>query len=288
LEKTASRAGTPVIICDFSPPRGPDRDILAQARDLDADFISVAYSPGRSVRAEPALVAAAILHEVGRDAQRDVLFNLSPRDMNVLALQNHLVGAALLGLRNVLVVQGDPFTERERALVQPAGGLSATELIRSIKALNGGIDFKGQRLVVPTTFCVGAALDLGKGLEREARLAYRKVQAGADFFLAQPVFRVANIEAFRSHYQAVASSGLAVPVFWGVQILEKCSPSFGPLPEAIQRDLERGRSGAEIALEILGQLLAAGVRTVYLIPPILKGGARDYQAAQRVLATIKR
>jgi len=283
-ERVQQQPDRPVIICDFSPPRGPEPAVLEQARALDADFICVAYNPGKSVRADSAFVAAAIQRETGHQT----IFNLAPRDMNKLALQSHLEGAALLGLQNVVVVKGDPFSEKEQAATRPVSELRPTELIRSIKALNGGSDYKGQRLAAPTAFCIGAALDLGKGLEQEARLAHKKVQAGADFFLAQPIFDVAVVPAFQQRYRAVAGGDLTSPVFWGLQVLEKEGLSFGAVPEAMQREVDSGRPGPELALEMLERLLAAGVHTIYLVPPILRGGARNYQAAQQVLTAARR
>ncbi|MSQ32985.1 MAG: hypothetical protein EXR60_00970 [Dehalococcoidia bacterium] len=283
-ERVQQQPGRPLIICDFSPPRGPDAAVLKQARALEADFICVAYNPGKSVRADSAFVAAAIARETGHQT----IFNLAPRDMNKLALQSHLEGAALLGLQNVVVVKGDPFSEKEQASTRPVSELRPTELVRSIVALNAGSDYKGQRLAAPTTFCIGAALDLGKGLEQEARLAYKKVQAGADFFLAQPIFDVALVAAFQRRYRDVAGGDLTPPVFWGLQVLEKGGLAFGPVPEAMQRELDSGRPGPELALEMLERLLAVGVHTIYLVPPILRGGARNYQAAQQFLSAAKR
>lgn len=284
IEKLARYPGRPHIVCDFSPPRGPDRGVVEQARALDADFICVAYSPGRSVRADSASAAAIIQAESGRDA----IFNLSPRDMNRLALQGHLVGAALLGLRNVAVLQGDPFSARELELVHPVGELTSTGLISSIKALNNGTDFKGQRLTAPSAFCIGATIDLSKGIEREAQLAHKKVQAGADFFLAQAIFQEGQVDAFQERYRSLTGSDLPCPVFWGLQVLDKGSITFGSMPEKTRQDLEKGRPGPEIALELWERFSAAGVRNVYLIPPILRGGARDYVPAQQVIAAIRR
>ena len=98
------RGSQPVFVCDFSPPRSADPSVLEQARTLDADFISVAYNPGRTVRTDSAMLAASIKANLGKD----VLFTLATRDMNKLALQSHLLGARLLGLVNVVVVGGDP------------------------------------------------------------------------------------------------------------------------------------------------------------------------------------
>ena len=96
--------GRPCIICDFSPPRS-GRPVAELAASLSVDLVSVAYNPGRSVRTDSAMLASHIRKATGRE----VVFTLATRDMNVLALQSHLLGAQLLELENVIVVQGDPF-----------------------------------------------------------------------------------------------------------------------------------------------------------------------------------
>ena len=80
------------FIGDFSPPRGAGRELLSGARLLDADFICVAYNPGKAVRVDS--ISAA--YEIKRSFGREVTFNLSPRDMNRLALESRLLGAQLL------------------------------------------------------------------------------------------------------------------------------------------------------------------------------------------------
>ncbi len=274
-----SAQGRPVFLCDFSPPRGADASALQDAASLEADALCVAYAPGKSVRADSAMLAAAIKQRSGKE----VVFNLSTRDMNKLALQSHLIGAALLGLQNVLVVKGDPFTEKDLALVKDVRDFTPTGLIRAIKGMNGGLDYKGLKLRTATDFCVGASLDLSKGAEHEARLAHRKVQAGADFLVAQPVFEASKVREFSQAYEAASGGKLSVPVFWGLQVLVKDGLLFGEMPSRVRQELEQGRPGHEIALELLAQFRAAGLRAFYLIPPILRGGARDYAAAQRVL-----
>ena len=99
----------PVIICDFTPPRGTGSEYLDNARKLDVDFISVAYNPGKAVRVDSAMLAYTIKERTGKD----VLFNLATRDMNRLALESHLLGASLLGLENLLILGGDPFSRQD-------------------------------------------------------------------------------------------------------------------------------------------------------------------------------
>ena len=277
----AEKREQPVFICDFSPPRGAKPEYFDDARALEADFICVAYNPGKAVRVDS--VAAA--HEIKRVTGRDTVFNLSPRDMNRLALESRLLGAQLLGLENVVVVQGDAFTERDPSTA--VKDYTATGLIAAISRLNTGVDHKSSRLRAPTQFAVGASIDLGRGIEQEARLSRRKVEAGAQFFISQPVFTVSEMEDFLDAYSDVAPGPLAQPVFWGLQILTKEGVLFSNVPADLMRDLEQGRDGVDIALESYALFREAGVHGIYLVSPILRGGARDYTAAQRFLREVQ-
>ena len=62
---------------------------------------------------------------------------------------------------------------------------------------------------------------------------------------------------------------------------------FSSVPEGVRKDLEGGRDGTDIALELLHEFLEAGINRIYLVPPIMRGGARDYEAAQAVLEGAK-
>ena len=151
-----------------------------------------------------------------------------------------------------------------------------------------GLDYRGAALQAPTDFCVGATLDLARDLEAEAALTKRKADAGAHYFITQPIYAPDERERFLALYEETAGEPLAVPVLWGVQVLDKDGVIFGSVPAELRAQLEAGRDGTEAAAELLTALVEAGVRGFYLIPPILKGGRRDYEAAQRVLAAIGR
>src|SRR5215831_591659 len=140
---------------------------------------------------------------------------------------------AMLGLENLVVLAGDAFSERDRSQATAVADFRPTELIASIAAMNMGTDYKGSRLRCPTDFCIGASIDLTCGVAREARLAHRKAQAGAHFFLAQPIF-------------------------WGVQVLEKNGVIFSSVPPEVRRELEAGQPGTDIALALLRQVFDAG------------------------------
>ena len=273
----------PVSFVTFSPPRSGSIAEAGRA-DIPADFISVAYNPGRAVRTNSAMLAAAIKRETGRE----VVFTLATRDMNRLAIQSLMLGAQMLGLENVVVVQGDPFNERDLSLTRAANDYRPTDLIAALRSMNDGIDFRGATLRAPTSFCIGATFDLGRGIDREAALATRKVEAGADFLMSQPIFDAEDADRFRDSYQRQSGEALSVPVFYGLQILEPDGVLFSSVPGGIREELEAGRSGVELALELYGRFQDAGLRNVYLVPPIRRGGARNYDAAREFFGRARR
>ena len=266
------------IICDFSPPRSGDPGVVDQAQ-IDADFLSGAYNPGRAVRTNSAMLAAAI-----QRSGKDTVFTLATRDMNKLALQSQLLGAQILGVRNVVVVQGDPFNERDRERVASVNDYQPTGLIAAIAQMNQGLDFREGKLRTPADICIGATVDLGRGIEEEAQLAVRKVRAGAEFLITQPVFNVDHVARYRESYAYHAGKAGTLPIYFGLQILEQDGVLFSSVPESVRTELEGGRSGVDIALELYQKFQEARLNNIYLMPPIKRGGARNYEAAKEFLS----
>ena len=270
------------IMCDFSPPRSGEPNIVIQAQ-IDANLILVAYNPGKAVRTSSPMLAAAI-----QQSGKDTVFTIATRDMNKLAVQSLLLGAQTLGLQNVVVVQGDPFSDRRISGVSSVNDYRPTELIADIAMLNQGIDFKGRRLGAPTDFCIGASVDLGRGIEKEAQLALRKVQSGAEFLITQPIFDVDHVARFRESYGYHAGKAGTLPIFFGLQILENDGVVFTSVPSSIRSELERGRSGIDIALDLYQKFQDARLNNIYLMPPIKRGGIRNYDAAQEFISKVSK
>lgn len=240
-------------------------------------------------------MAAALRQQYGAKT----VFTLATRDLNRLALESLLLGAQALQLENVIVVAGDPFPASDTAAAA-VNDYRPTELIAAIARLNAGVDYRGRRLRAPTDFCIGAAVDLGPGqgqdgdsrnsIEAAAQLAVRKAQAGAHFLITQPVFDPADVGRFADAYADCAgaagdagASTPAIPIFYGVGIMETDGVSFASVPDWVQDDLAAGRSGVDIALSAWASLRAAGATDCYLVPPIRRSGARNYAAAQEFL-----
>ncbi len=271
--------GDLIFICDFSPPRGREYNDLELAQRLGAHCLSVPYSPGKSVYANSALAA----HSLRSGTGQEVAFTIATRDMNILAAQSLIVGASLLGLENVIVVRGDDFSPAELHHTKSVHDRTSTALIRSIAALNEGIDFRGRALSTPTDMCIGAVIDTGRPVESEVALTRRKIDAGAHFFVTQPQF---SSDASLRFLQAVEQSqGLRppVPIFFGIQIVAVGGRAFVPIPRDVRHKLEAGAEPADLASQTIKHFIAAGVKTFYLMPPIFPGGRRDYESARQVL-----
>lgn len=271
----ANRA--PFFICDFSPPRGAAPNGLDAAQSLGAHSLSVPYNPGKSVYANSAIAAYSLKSVTGRE----VAFTLATRDMNILAAQSLLLGAALLGLQNVIVVRGDDFTLAELRRTKPVHDRTTTSLIRSIAAMNEGTDFRGRALASPTDFCIGATIDTNRNLESEVSLTQRKIDAGAHFFITQPAFNTDLPLQFMDSCQPYWDK--KIPVFFGIQMIATGSRSFSTVPPSVRDALAAGVSPARIAVQTIDAFLNAGITTFYLMPPIFPGGARDYHSARQVL-----
>ena len=270
------------IMCDFSPPRSGEPNIVIQAQ-IDANLIFVAYNPGKAVRTSSPMLAAAI-----QQSGKDTVFTIATRDMNKLAVQSLLLGAQTLGLQNVVVVQGDPFSDRRISGVASVNDYRPTELIADIAMLNRGIDFKGRRLGAPTDFCIGASVDLGRGIEKETQLALRKEHSGAEFLITQPIFDLDHVDRFRESYGYHAGEAGTLPIFFGLQILENDGVVFTSVPPSIRSELERGRTGIDIALDLYEKFQDARLNNIYLMPPIKRGGIRNYDAAQEFISKVSK
>ena len=280
-EALRAAAGKPVLICDVSPPRGSGPGSLEEAASIDADFLSVAYNPGQSVRVNSAFTAKYISDCHGKPT----VFTLATRDMNRIAIQSLLLGASWAGLHNVVVVRGDPIRARDRDRVTTVSDYTTTGLLSDIAAMNRGLDFRGLSLSPPTSFCPGATVDIGRGFEAEASLAERKLASGARFLLCQAHFSSTDIGELQRRLSPAQGEGS--PVFAGVQILDPAGIDFGNVPDATRRELDAGRPGLDIAKELAHELWSEGITNFYVIPPIRSRGVRDYASAADLIAFIR-
>lgn len=142
------------------------------------------------------------------------LVHLTTRDHNLIGLQSEIMGLASLGIDDVLVITGDPAKVGDLPGATSVYDLHATELISYFKQYNQGISPTGRQLGRHCHFVVGAAYNPnGRTLENAAKAITRKVAAGADFIITQPIF---DPQIAKDLAAILAENQITVPVFVGV------------------------------------------------------------------------
>ena len=177
------------ISVEMDPPRGlSTHKLLAGASllaEAGADVINVADSPMARMR----MSAWAVCDVVQRKVGVETTIHFPTRGRNLLRVQGDLLAAHALGIRNIFVVMGDPTAIGDYPEAMDNYDLVPSGLIKLIKqGFNEGIDHSGTSIGQPTNFFVGAALNLcPPDMDNEIKNLHRKIKAGADFFLTQPV-----------------------------------------------------------------------------------------------------
>ncbi len=272
-------AGKFIISVEIDPPHTiSSHKLLAGASllaEVGADVINVADSPMARMRMSPWAVCHLIQEEVGLET----VLHFPTRGRNILRVQGDLLASHTLGIRNVFVVMGDPTSIGDYPEAMDNYDLVPSGLIKLIKQqLNTGVDHAGTDIGQPTAFVVGGALNLlASNPEREMRVLRRKVRAGVDFLLTQPIYQPEQAHAFLERY-AAKYGPLTVPVLVGIlplygarhaRFLHNEVPGINISPDIFARLERAGKNspaeGVQIARELIAQLRpwASGI---YLMP----------------------
>jgi homocysteine S-methyltransferase len=272
-------SGQFVIAVEMDPPRGLSTQKLLMGASLlkesGVDVIDVADSPMARMRMSPWAVCDLIQRKVGIETT----LHFPTRGRNLLRVQGDLLAAHALNIRNVFVVMGDPTAIGDYPDAMDNYDLVPSGLIKLIKqGFNAGIDHAGATIGSPTNFFTGCALDLAaKNLEREVRFLQRKIDAGADFILTQPVFESETVLNFLDFY-ASRHGQLSLPLLVGIlplfsvrhaAFLHNEVPGI-TIPGHLLRRLEAAGDAAEdegvkIAVELISQIRTK-VNGLYIMP----------------------
>jgi len=256
------------IAVEMDPPRGlSTHKLLAGASllaEAGADVINVADSPMARMR----MSAWAVCDVVQRRVSVETTLHFPTRGRNLLRVQGDLLAAHALGIRNVLVIMGDPTAIGDYPEAMDNYDLVPSGLIRLIKqGFNAGLDHSGASIGQPTNFFVGAALNLtASEPEQEIKNLHRKLSAGADFFLTQPIYRPAEGQALLQRY-ADKYGPLNKPVLVGIlplvglrhaNFLNNEVPGISIPDETLHRLEAAGEDaageGVSIAVELIEEL----------------------------------
>ena len=190
-------AGRFIVAVELLPPRGFEaQPLIERARLLKDRGIDVVNIPdGQRAGARLSALSLAVLVE--QQAGIETLLHYSCRDRNLLGIQSDLLGAHAMGLRNVLLITGDPGRVGDYPDATAVFDVDSIGLTNVVSRLNQGYDVGGQAIGRPTAFHIGVSVNPGApNLDDELRRFEYKVEAGAEFVLTRPVFDVPAFERF--------------------------------------------------------------------------------------------
>lgn len=280
-----------VVSVEVDPPRGLDAKRALAAvgllKEAGADCINVGDSPLARVRMSPIFMGILIQQQLGVET----IVHFTTRDRNRMAIHSDLVGAHLLGIRNLLCLRGDPPSVGGYNDVIGVWDINAVGLIRNIKMLNDGLDWTGKAIGQRASFFIGASVNpTAPSPEAESKLLRRKVEAGAQYLMTQAVYDLKVLETFLDR-----ASKLKLPVLVGVlpfsslghaEYLNNEVPGIVVPDSVLERMRKAGvdapAEGLAIARDIIDVARARGAG-VYVVPP-----AGRFEAISQLIADIRR
>jgi methionine synthase I (cobalamin-dependent)/5,10-methylenetetrahydrofolate reductase len=283
-----------VVSVEVNPSPGLDpKPALEAAKMLlsnGVDIVNVADGPRAMARMANMAFCSLLLREYGIEP----IMHVCGRDRNLLAQMAHLLGAHAIGIRNLVVITGDPPKVGDYPEATAVYDLDAIGLLQMASSMNRGLDPAGKPLFGgKTSFLCATGFEPGAAdFDKEVRRLEQKRAAGADFVMTQPVFQVDLVEKMLEH-----TTRLGLPVLLGVlplvsyknaEFLHNEVPGM-TIPEPIRERMRKAAAGAEARKEgvrIAREMLFAlrdRIQGAYLMPPLGK-----YELALEVLDGLKR
>jgi len=260
-------AGQRVCSVELLPPAGVKTGkIIEQSKKLKAagiDAINIPDGPRASARMSAILTSVMIEKRAGIET----VLHYTCRDRNLLGMQSDMLGAHAIGLRNMLLVTGDPPKMGTYPNATGVFDIDAIGLTNMVSRLNRGLDLGGRPIGEPTALSVGVGVNPAhRDFEYEMKRFRYKVEAGAEWCITQPVFESAALFRFLDY---IDKHKIRIPVIAGVwpllslrnAIFMKNEVPGVVIPDGIIRRMEKPqdpedakKTGVEIAREMVKEL----------------------------------
>jgi len=263
-----------VVSVEIDPPRGVRPKKMIEGAELlkraGVDTINVADSPMARIRMSSIALASMISTQVGIET----ILHFTCRDRNLMGIQSDLMGAHALGIRNVLALTGDPPRAGDYPNATAVFDTDSIGLLRILRRMNEGADLHGNSIGEATQFHLGCAVNpTAENFDRELERFARKVEAGAEFAMTQPVYELETLARF---LKAVGSP--RIPILLGLlplqshrhaEFLHNEVPGILVPEEARAAMKAAGERGIEVGVEMCRNLLLEArdlVEGAYLMP----------------------
>ena len=201
-----------VTSVEVLPPKGVDAkktlDSIRLLKDAGVDGVNI--PDGARAQSRMSALATAVLVE--QQIGIETVLHYCCRDRNLLGMMSDLLGAAALGLRNLLVITGDPPKMGPYPDATAVFDIDAIGLTNMVNKLNHGLDLGNNPIGQPTSFCVGVGVNPGAiNLDEEIKRFEWKVEAGAQYAITQPVFDTDQLRDFLKRIEHVR-----IPIIAGI------------------------------------------------------------------------
>jgi homocysteine S-methyltransferase len=253
-----------VTTVEVLPPKGCNPwktlDAIRLLKDAGVDGVNIPDGPRAQTRMGAMATALMVQKEIGIEA----VLHYCCRDRNLLGMMSDLLGAAALGLRNLLLITGDPPKMGPYPDATAVFDIDAIGLTNMVNKLNHGLDIGNNPIGEPTAFSIGVGVNPGAvNMEEEMRRFEWKIEAGAEYAITQPVFDTQQLRDFLKrieHCRIPIVAGIWPLVsFRNAEFLHNEVPGVQVTPEIMERmraasaiSKEAGRDeGLKIARESL-------------------------------------
>lgn len=245
-------SGRFVVTAEICPPRGTDTaQFLEKARLLKGRIAAANVTDNqRAVMRLSSLACSALLLKEGIDP----VFQMTCRDRNRIALQSDILGAWVLGVKNILALTGDHVLAGDHREAKAVFDIDSVQLVEVISTLNKGRNMKNTELRGATDFYIGAVVaPEAEPWEPEEIKFEKKINAGARFFQTQAIF---DMERFKRFFEA--SEGFGVKILGGILLLKSAKMAHYlnanvpgvSVPLSIVEELEGATDQLEKGIEI--------------------------------------
>jgi methionine synthase I (cobalamin-dependent)/5,10-methylenetetrahydrofolate reductase len=243
-----------VTSVEVLPPKGCDADKTLESirllKDAGVDGVNIPDGPRAQTRMSAQATAVLVEREIGIEA----VLHYCCRDRNLLGMMSDLLGAAALGLHNLLLITGDPPKMGPYPDATAVFDIDAIGLTNMVNKLNHGLDLGNNPIGKPTAFSIGVGVNPGAvNLDEEIKRFEWKVQAGAEYAITQPVFDTAQLRIFLdriSHVRIPIVAGIWPLVsFRNAEFMHNEVPGVNVTPDILERMRIASDKGKEDARE---------------------------------------
>jgi 5,10-methylenetetrahydrofolate reductase len=245
--KSTLDSGKFTVTAEVGPPKGTDiKKILHEAEMLKGkvDALNVTDNQSAVMRIN-SMSFCKLLLEMGQEP----ILQMTCRDRNRIGLQSDLLGASILGIKNVLCMTGDHPNAGDHKESKPVYDIESVQLLQVVDALNNGKDMMGNDLQGATDYYQGAVVTPeANPIEPQMMKFEKKVNAGANFFQTQAIYDIDKFKEFMTgarKYPVKVLAGLVLLKSAGMaNFMNKFVPGITVPQELIDELKEAGKEKA--------------------------------------------